>query len=228
MLAVFAGGLLLLHPGVLGHVDAGRSEAVGHVHGVAGPGRRVLGAHGRRPVGQIAGQMRQRGHELRHGGLTVDEAGLIAAAGFERQARVRGPSRGQPEASPGALRRRGPRFYRYELVVLQVSRRHPGRMSNSHRNRTSHSCTANYKGAHGPTKKTGRPRSNRGARNSHQETFVACTVAVTVSDGCFCFFPIQEDDGRSRGRVRANRGRLNPLRRGGAPVRVREAGPELA
>lgn len=26
-----------------------------------------------------------------------------------------------------------------------------------------------------------------------------CVFVVTVSDGCFCFFPIEEDDGRSRG-----------------------------
>lgn len=30
-----------------------------------------------------------------------------------------------------------------------------------------------------------------GAYYSHQETFVTCMLVVTVSDGCFCFFPIQ-------------------------------------
>lgn len=71
------------------------------------------------------------------------------------------------------------------------------------------------------------------ARNSSgacrlQETIVTCMFVVTVSDGCFCFFSIEEDDGRSRGRVRANSRRANPLRRGGGPVRVREAVLQLA
>lgn len=115
LLAALPRGLLLLHPGVLRHVDAGRVHAVGHLHGVAAPGRRVLGAHG----GHLApGHVGQRRHELRHRGLAVNEAGLAAS--------LEGV---QPEAAFGG---RGPRLHHHVVRrLLQVSRRHP--VLDSHR-----------------------------------------------------------------------------------------------
>lgn len=92
LLAVFSGRFFLLHPRVLGHVEAaaGRRQ-VGRV-----AGRRMLRA-------QLArAQLRQRRHELGHGGLAVDEAGL--GAGLEHGVRrACGRHGGQPEPVAAVL-----------------------------------------------------------------------------------------------------------------------------
>lgn len=139
LLAAFPCGLFLLHPWVLGNVDSWRAESVGwavRVHGISSTGWRLLRAQ-RRPVRHIAGEVRQGRHELSHGGLAVDEAGLVAAVHGDRGGRRH---RREPEAAPGTgarschhIRRRRPRLHRHKIVPVQVaSRRHSDLVLYSH------------------------------------------------------------------------------------------------
>lgn len=139
MLAAFSCGFFLLHPGVLGDVDSRRAEpvrlAVG-IHGVSSTRWRLLGAE-RRPVRHVAGEVRQGCHELRHGGLAVDEACFVAAVHGNRGGCR---DRRKPKSSPGAgprpshhIRRRRPRLHRHEIVPVQVAtRRHSDQVLYSH------------------------------------------------------------------------------------------------
>lgn len=120
LLTILPGGLLLLHPRILRHINTGRPQTVRHVHREAAAGRRVLRTH-RRPVRHLARQVGQRRHELRHRRLTVDEPRLIAA--LQRQAGMLGGGRrgGQPEAAAAGrrtLRRVGARLNHHEVLLL--------------------------------------------------------------------------------------------------------------
>ncbi|KOX78585.1 hypothetical protein WN51_07446 [Melipona quadrifasciata] len=84
LLVALARGLLLLHPRVFGHVDGRIGDPVRIHHGVVA---RMMGSGTDGSSGawgmlkaSVAGQLGQRGHELRHGGLAVDEACLRGAA----------------------------------------------------------------------------------------------------------------------------------------------------
>lgn len=123
MLAALPGGFLLLHPGILRHVDPRGAHAVRDIHGVSGARRRVLRADGG-PVGHFAGEVRQRRHELGHRWLAVDESGLVASVdGQSGMGRSRSSGdRGQPEAAAaaarGALRTVGSRLNHNEVVLV--------------------------------------------------------------------------------------------------------------
>lgn len=130
LLIALPGGLLLLHPRVFGHVDGGVRDAVGVDDGVVTGmvGRGADGAPGPGRVleaGGVAGrELGQRGHELGHGGLAVDEARLGGGARrvHGRVVRATRPPghRGQPEATPSVVRQDGcrrPRLHARNLLA---------------------------------------------------------------------------------------------------------------
>lgn len=94
----------------------------------------VLRTHGG-TVGHLPRQVGERRHELRHGGLAVDEAGFVGV--LDGHARRGGG--GEPETTRGGrLWSGGPRLRRGDVLVLlvQVSGRHPRKVFDSHRWKT--------------------------------------------------------------------------------------------